>query len=74
MQSKNSSKQKAVKVRLRLGIGPSYHLETENGELLQNIYVKRFEQITETVNKLTLEVVYLADKNSFNNWSNGDKQ
>lgn len=43
-------------------------LATENGEILQNVFVKQYERITDSVTRLNLEVIFLATDDKVKNW------
>lgn len=57
-----------TKVKLvRDAIG-GFQLTTENGELLQNVFVKQFERIEGSVTRLNLEVIFLTQEDKVKNW------
>ncbi len=43
-------------------------LTTENGEILKNVFVKQFERIEGSVNRLNVEVIFLAQEDKIKNW------
>lgn len=43
-------------------------LTTENGEILKNVFVKQFERIEGSVNRLSMEVIFLTPEDKFKNW------
>ena len=61
--TKGSTKVKLV----RDAIG-GMQLTTENGEILQNVFVKQFERIEGSVTRLNLEVIFLTSEDKFKNW------
>lgn len=43
-------------------------LTTENGEILQNVFVKQYERIEGSVSRLNLEVIFLTNEDKMKNW------
>jgi len=65
---KDPESRKRVKVKLvRDAIG-GLQLETVNGELLDNVFVKQVERIEGSVNRLNLEMIFLTKDCKVKNW------
>lgn len=59
---------KKVKVKLvRDAIG-GVQMETVNGKLLENVFVKQAELIDGAVNRLNMEMVFLMSDEKMRNW------
>lgn len=43
-------------------------LATENGELLENVFVKGYERVVGSITRLELEVIYVTNNDSEYNW------
>lgn len=57
-----------TKVKLvRDAIG-GFQLTTEKGELLKNVFVKQFERVDGSVNRITMEVIFLSQEEKVKNW------
>ncbi len=57
-----------TKVKLvRDAIG-GIQLTTENNEILQNVFVKQYERVADSVTRLTLEVIFLSSEEKVKNW------
>lgn len=66
--SPRQTRRNTTKVRLvRDAIG-GIQLTTENGELLQNVFVKQFERIEGSITRLNLEVIFLSPDDKVKNW------
>lgn len=65
---KQQGKRTSTRVKLvRDAIG-GVQLATEQGEILQNVFVKQYERIEGSVTRLNLEVIFLASDARFKNW------
>ncbi len=59
---------KQIKVKLvRDAIG-GVRMVTENGEILQNVFVKEYHRVEGSVMRLNVDLIFLAQDDSIKNW------
>lgn len=66
--SPHPPKRETTKVRLVKDSIGGFQLATENGELLQNVFVKEFNRLEGSVTRLNLEVIFLTQEEKVKNW------